>query len=82
VAASLTNILFWDFPSRKVCAASPKQVFPPNFKRLPADVYTPDLIAACDCMLGMLLYSEGVYYHYIHMLGIFVGIQTVYIWRV
>lgn len=48
-----------------VCAASPKQVFPPNFKRLAADVYTPDLIAACDCMLGKIGYgtvSEALAY--------------------
>eukprot|EP00252_Welwitschia_mirabilis_P018224 TRINITY_DN4050_c0_g1_i1.p1 TRINITY_DN4050_c0_g1~~TRINITY_DN4050_c0_g1_i1.p1 ORF type:complete len:994 (+),score=238.94 TRINITY_DN4050_c0_g1_i1:493-3474(+) len=48
-----------------VCAASPKQEFPPNFRRLASDVYTPDLIAACDCMLGKIGYgtvSEALAY--------------------
>uniref|UniRef100_A0A0C9S778 TSA: Wollemia nobilis Ref_Wollemi_Transcript_13892_3889 transcribed RNA sequence n=1 Tax=Wollemia nobilis TaxID=56998 RepID=A0A0C9S778_9CONI len=48
-----------------VCAASPNQEFPPNFRRLPADVYTPDLIAASDCMLGKIGYgtvSEALAY--------------------
>jgi len=48
-----------------VCAASPKQEFPCNFKRLPTDAYTPDLIAACDCMLGKIGYgtvSEALAY--------------------
>ncbi|XP_057821160.2 L-arabinokinase isoform X2 [Cryptomeria japonica] len=48
-----------------VCAASPKQEFPRNFKRLSTDVYTPDLIAASDCMLGKIGYgtvSEALAY--------------------
>lgn len=36
----------------KVCGASDKQELPPNFIKLAKDVYTPDLIAASDCMLG------------------------------
>ncbi|GLJ10428.1 hypothetical protein SUGI_0128050 [Cryptomeria japonica] len=48
-----------------VCAASPKQEFPPNFRRLAKDTYTPDLIAASDCMLGKIGYgtvSEALAY--------------------
>ncbi|XP_031475091.1 L-arabinokinase-like isoform X1 [Nymphaea colorata] len=48
-----------------VCAASDKQELPPNFLRLPKDVYTPDVIAACDCMLGKIGYgtvSEALAY--------------------
>ncbi|KAL4205295.1 hypothetical protein AMTRI_Chr01g113890 [Amborella trichopoda] len=48
-----------------VCAASDKQELPPNFIKLPKDVYTPDLIAACDCMLGKIGYgtvSEALAY--------------------
>ena len=36
----------------QVCGASDKDELPPNFLRLAKDVYTPDLIAASDCMLG------------------------------
>ncbi|KAK7845440.1 l-arabinokinase, partial [Quercus suber] len=35
-----------------VCGASDNQELPPNFIKLAKDVYTPDLIAASDCMLG------------------------------
>ncbi|XP_021891445.1 L-arabinokinase-like [Carica papaya] len=48
-----------------VCGASEKQQFPPNFIKLPKDVYTPDLIAASDCMLGKIGYgtvSEALAY--------------------
>lgn len=37
----------------KVCGASENQKIPPNFLRMEKDAYTPDLMAACDCMLGM-----------------------------
>lgn len=36
----------------KVCGASENEDLPPNFRRLARDAYTPDIIAACDCMLG------------------------------
>lgn len=36
----------------KVCGASETQELPPNFIKLAKDAYTPDLMAASDCMLG------------------------------
>ncbi|KAL5974204.1 D-arabinose 1-dehydrogenase (NAD(P)(+)) [Asimina triloba] len=48
-----------------VCGASDNQELPPNFVKLAKDVYTPDLIAACDCMLGKIGYgtcSESLAY--------------------
>lgn len=36
----------------QVCGASESQELPPNFIKLAKDAYTPDLIAASDCMLG------------------------------
>lgn len=36
----------------QVCGASDSTILPPNFVKLAKDVYTPDLIAASDCMLG------------------------------
>lgn len=48
-----------------VCGASDNQILPPNFIRLPKDAYTPDLIAASDCMLGKIGYgtvSEALAY--------------------
>ncbi|PKU72298.1 L-arabinokinase isoform X2 [Dendrobium catenatum] len=48
-----------------VCGASDKQVLPPNFIKLAKDAYTPDLIAASDCMLGKIGYgtfSEALAY--------------------
>lgn len=36
----------------QVCGASDTQELPPNFIKLAKDAYTPDLIAASDCMLG------------------------------
>ncbi|XP_057959403.1 L-arabinokinase-like [Malania oleifera] len=48
-----------------VCGASESQVLPPNFIKLAKDVYTPDLIAASDCMLGKIGYgtvSEALAY--------------------
>ncbi|MCI45660.1 L-arabinokinase-like, partial [Trifolium medium] len=35
-----------------VCGASDNEDLPPNFRKLARDAYTPDIIAACDCMLG------------------------------
>ncbi|KAI0504615.1 hypothetical protein KFK09_015567 [Dendrobium nobile] len=49
----------------EVCGASDKQVLPPNFIKLAKDAYTPDLIAASDCMLGKIGYgtfSEALAY--------------------
>ncbi|KAJ4707647.1 L-arabinokinase-like [Melia azedarach] len=46
-----------------VCGASDE--LPPNFIKLPKDAYTPDLIAASDCMLGKIGYgtvSEALAY--------------------
>nr|KJB66020.1 hypothetical protein B456_010G124600 [Gossypium raimondii] len=48
-----------------VCGASDTQELPPNFLKLPKDAYTPDLIAASDCMLGKIGYgtvSEALAY--------------------
>ncbi|KAK1367624.1 L-arabinokinase [Heracleum sosnowskyi] len=48
-----------------VCGASENQVLPPNFIKLAKEVYTPDLIAASDCMLGKIGYgtvSEALAY--------------------
>ncbi|XP_010263341.1 PREDICTED: L-arabinokinase-like [Nelumbo nucifera] len=48
-----------------VCGASDDQELPPNFIKLAKDVYTPDLIAASDCMLGKIGYgtvSEALAY--------------------
>ncbi|CAI9094830.1 OLC1v1030630C1 [Oldenlandia corymbosa var. corymbosa] len=48
-----------------VCGASDSQELPPNFVKLAKDVYTPDLIAASDCMLGKIGYgtvSEALAY--------------------
>nr|XP_023885594.1 L-arabinokinase-like [Quercus suber]POE69349.1 l-arabinokinase [Quercus suber] len=39
-----------------VCGAS-NQELPPNFIKLAKDAYTPDLIAASDCMLGKIGYG-------------------------
>ena len=39
----------------QVCGASDDQELPPNFVKLAKDAYTPDLIAASDCMLGQFL---------------------------
>ena len=38
----------------KVCGASDKQELPPNYVKLAKDAYTPDYIAASDCMLGIM----------------------------
>ncbi|KAG8636480.1 L-arabinokinase isoform X2 [Manihot esculenta] len=48
-----------------VCGASDSQELPPNFIKLAKDAYTPDLIAASDCMLGKIGYgtcSEALAY--------------------
>ncbi|KAG2691757.1 hypothetical protein I3760_08G021800 [Carya illinoinensis] len=48
-----------------VCGASDTQELPPNFVKLAKDAYTPDLIAASDCMLGKIGYgtvSEALAY--------------------
>ncbi|WOG85756.1 hypothetical protein DCAR_0104949 [Daucus carota subsp. sativus] len=48
-----------------VCGSLEDQVLPPNFIKLAKDVYTPDLIAASDCMLGKIGYgtvSEALAY--------------------
>lgn len=36
----------------QVCGASENVDLPPNFIKLAKDAYTPDIIAASDCMLG------------------------------
>ncbi|KAJ6673117.1 L-ARABINOKINASE [Salix viminalis] len=48
-----------------VCGGSDKEDYPPNFIKLPKDAYTPDVIAASDCMLGKIGYgtfSEAMAY--------------------
>ncbi|XP_051114126.1 L-arabinokinase-like [Andrographis paniculata] len=48
-----------------VCGATEGQELPNNFVKLPKDVYTPDIIAASDCMLGKVGYgavSEALAY--------------------
>uniref|UniRef100_A0A7N0U756 L-arabinokinase n=1 Tax=Kalanchoe fedtschenkoi TaxID=63787 RepID=A0A7N0U756_KALFE len=48
-----------------VCGASQDQELPPNFIKLAKDVYTPDIMTACDCMLGKIGYgtvSEALAY--------------------
>ncbi|XP_062025218.1 L-arabinokinase-like [Rosa rugosa] len=40
-----------------VCGASDSQELPPNFRKLAKDAYTPDIIAASDCMLGKIGYG-------------------------
>lgn len=40
-----------------VCGASDNQELPPNFRKLPKDAYTPDVMAASDCMLGKIGYG-------------------------
>ncbi|KAK6126618.1 hypothetical protein DH2020_039628 [Rehmannia glutinosa] len=42
-----------------VCGASEGQELPENFMKLPKDVYTPDIIAASDCMLGKIGYGTA-----------------------
>ncbi|CAA0843080.1 L-arabinokinase [Striga hermonthica] len=42
-----------------VCGASGEQELPENFIKLPKDVYTPDIIAASDCMLGKIGYGTA-----------------------
>ncbi|KAK6152148.1 hypothetical protein DH2020_014783 [Rehmannia glutinosa] len=43
----------------EVCGASEGQELPENFMKLPKDVYTPDIIAASDCMLGKIGYGTA-----------------------
>lgn len=48
-----------------VCGASENQELPPNFVKLAKNTYTPDVIAASDCMLGKIGYgtvSEALAY--------------------
>ncbi|KAG8058091.1 hypothetical protein GUJ93_ZPchr0002g24544 [Zizania palustris] len=48
-----------------VCGASETEELPPNFIKLAKDAYTPDLMAASDCMLGKIGYgtvSEALAY--------------------
>ncbi|CAM8910165.1 unnamed protein product [Rhodiola kirilowii] len=48
-----------------VCGASEDQELPPNFIKLARDVYTPDIMTACDCMIGKIGYgtvSEALAY--------------------
>ncbi|KAK9699639.1 hypothetical protein RND81_08G186400 [Saponaria officinalis] len=42
-----------------VCGASDKDVLPPSFIKLARDTYTPDVIAASDCMLGKIGYGTA-----------------------
>ncbi|KAJ1260746.1 hypothetical protein BS78_10G255900 [Paspalum vaginatum] len=42
-----------------VCGASDSQDVPPNFIKLAKDAYTPDVMAASDCMLGKIGYGNA-----------------------
>ncbi|KQK17416.1 hypothetical protein BRADI_1g34327v3 [Brachypodium distachyon] len=42
-----------------VCGASDSQEVPPNFIKLAKDTYTPDVMAASDCMLGKIGYGTA-----------------------
>ncbi|KAL6873876.1 hypothetical protein ACP4OV_013958 [Aristida adscensionis] len=42
-----------------ICGASDSQNVPPNFIKLPKDAYTPDVMAASDCMLGKIGYGTA-----------------------
>eukprot|EP00850_Spirogloea_muscicola_P015687 SM000122S25794 [mRNA] locus=s122:376915:386453:+ [translate_table: standard] len=42
-----------------VCTTLPVGNLPPNFVKPDRDAYTPDLIAACDCMLGKIGYGTA-----------------------
>ncbi|GAY44535.1 hypothetical protein CUMW_082720, partial [Citrus unshiu] len=42
-----------------VCGASDSQL-PPNFIKLPKDAYTPDFMAASDCMLAHILQETAI----------------------
>ncbi|CAI9760565.1 unnamed protein product [Fraxinus pennsylvanica] len=42
-----------------VCEASEGQELPENFMKLPKGVYTPDVIAASDCMIGKIGYGTA-----------------------
>jgi len=42
-----------------VCGAADSQDVPPNFIKLAKDAYTPDVIAASDCMLGKIGYGAA-----------------------
>ncbi|XP_078443195.1 L-arabinokinase-like isoform X2 [Wolffia australiana] len=52
-----TKLLIFNFGGQ-VCGSSENQELPPNFIKLAKDVYTPDLMAACDCMLGKIGYGN------------------------
>lgn len=49
----LSFVLKSFFLGGQVCGASDTEEVPPNFIKLAKDAYTPDLIAASDCMLGV-----------------------------
>lgn len=42
-----------------VCGASDKDELPPRFIKLARDAYTPDVMAASDCMLGKIGYGTS-----------------------
>ncbi|KAK9113360.1 hypothetical protein Syun_020157 [Stephania yunnanensis] len=50
-----------------VCGAKENQDLPPNFIRLAKDVYTPDMIAASDCMIVPQIFSSLKCYHVLVM---------------
>ncbi|KAK6944666.1 GHMP kinase N-terminal domain [Dillenia turbinata] len=58
------KLLIFNFGGQ-VCGASDNQEIPSNFVKLAKDAYTPDFIAASDCMLGKIGYgtvSEALAY--------------------
>ncbi|CAL4966539.1 unnamed protein product [Urochloa decumbens] len=52
------KVLLFNFGGQ-VCGASDSQDVPPNFIKLAKDAYTPDVIAASDCMLGKIGYGAA-----------------------
>lgn len=65
VSVRVWRFFVYGFDFSLVCGSSENQVLPPNFIKLAKDVYTPDVIAASDCMLGKIGYgtvSEALAY--------------------
>ncbi|KAJ6354944.1 hypothetical protein OIU77_005529 [Salix suchowensis] len=65
VSTSWLEVCVRKLCSGYVCGGSDKEDYPPNFIKLPKDAYTPDVIAASDCMLGKIGYgtfSEAMAY--------------------
>jgi hypothetical protein len=74
----LAFYMFW-----KVCGASDTQELPPNFIKLAKDAYTPDLMAASDCMLGNEILCPLVFKitYYLSFLPLAWHIQKFYLFQ-